>query len=97
MASGWYNSGLADVLAGTIVPVTDTLKAILVTSSYTPDKDHAFASSLTAAATGVFDVHVTAAQSNLAPEARWADCTVVTAAPQTLRVAEHVEFYVTGT
>jgi hypothetical protein len=47
MASGWYNSGLRDVNDRTIDLVADTLKLILVTSSYTPDKDHAFASSLT--------------------------------------------------
>lgn len=47
MASGWYTSGLADVTAGTIVLASDTIKLILVTSSYTPDKDHDFASDLT--------------------------------------------------
>jgi hypothetical protein len=47
MASGWYTSGLADVTAGTISLVSDTIKVLLVTSSYTPDKDHDFASDLT--------------------------------------------------
>lgn len=47
MASGWYNSGLRDSLDGTVSLVSDTIKAILVTSAYTPDPDHAFASSLT--------------------------------------------------
>lgn len=47
MASGWYNSGLRDVADRTIDLAADTLKLILVTSSYVPDKDHAFASSLT--------------------------------------------------
>lgn len=46
MASGWYNSGLRDVLDRTIDLVGDTLKVILVTSSYTPDKDHDFANDL---------------------------------------------------
>jgi hypothetical protein len=47
MASGWYNSGLRDVADRTIDLVADTIKIILVTSAYTPDPDHAFASSLT--------------------------------------------------
>lgn len=47
MASGWYTNGLRDVLDRTIDLNGDTLKAILVTSGYTPDKDHQFASSLT--------------------------------------------------
>lgn len=47
MASGWYTPGLHKVLTRSIDAVNDTLKAILVTSSYTPDKDHEFASSLT--------------------------------------------------
>lgn len=46
MASGWYTPGLHKVLNRSIDAVNDTLKAILVTSSYTPDKDHEFASSL---------------------------------------------------
>src|SRR5688572_20769615 len=47
MASGWYNSGKRDVFDGTIDLVNDTIKAILVTSSYTPDADHDFANDLT--------------------------------------------------
>lgn len=47
MASGWYNSGLRDVADRTIDLVADTIKVILVTSTYTPNKDHAFASDLT--------------------------------------------------
>lgn len=46
MASGWYTPGLHKVLNRSIDLVADTLKAILVTASYTPDKDHEFASSL---------------------------------------------------
>lgn len=47
MASGWYTPGLHKVANRSIDMVADTLKAILVTSSYVPDKDHEFASSLT--------------------------------------------------
>lgn len=47
MASGWYNSGLRDVLDRTIDLAADTIKLILVTSAYTPDKDHDFANDLT--------------------------------------------------
>lgn len=47
MASGWYNSGLRDVADRTIDLAADTIKIILVTSAYTPDKDHDFASDLT--------------------------------------------------
>lgn len=47
MASAFYNSGLRDITDRTIDLIGDTVKIILVTSSYTPDKDHAFASSLT--------------------------------------------------
>lgn len=47
MASGWYNSGARDVADRTIDLVNDTIKLILVTSTYTPDKDHDFASDLT--------------------------------------------------
>ena len=42
MASGWYNSGARDVADRTIDLAADTIKAILVTSSYTPNKDHDF-------------------------------------------------------
>jgi hypothetical protein len=47
MASGWYTSGLRDVLDRTIDLASDTIKLILVTSTYTPDKDHDFAADLT--------------------------------------------------
>jgi hypothetical protein len=47
MASGWYNSGLRDVADRTIDLAADTLKLILVTSSYVPDPDHDFANDLT--------------------------------------------------
>lgn len=47
MASGWYNSGLRDIADRTIDLAADTIKAMLVTSTYTPDPDHAFASSVT--------------------------------------------------
>ena len=47
MASGWYNSGLRDVADRTIDLAADTIKVILVTATYTPNKDHAFASDLT--------------------------------------------------
>lgn len=47
MASGFYNSGKRDIVDGTISLVSDTIKAILVTSSYTPNADHDFADDLT--------------------------------------------------
>lgn len=46
MASGVYNSGKRDIADGTIDLVADTIKAILVTSSYTPNADHDFADDL---------------------------------------------------
>lgn len=52
MASGWYTSGLRDLADRTIDMVNDTLKLILVTSAYTPDKDHDFASDLTGELSG---------------------------------------------
>lgn len=54
---------------------------------------------ITDAEEGAFGVKITSALSDLAPTARWADCVVVTAAdpPQTIKVAEHEPFYVTGT
>jgi hypothetical protein len=54
---------------------------------------------ITGAATGVFDVKITTTQSDLDPTARWADCVVITGADpaQTIKVAEHEPFYVTGT
>ena len=48
MASGWYNSGLRDVSDGTIDLVNDTIKVMLVTGSYTPDKDHDFVNDVSA-------------------------------------------------
>lgn len=47
MASGWYNSGARDIADRTIDYAADTIKLILVTSAYTPDPDHDFASDLT--------------------------------------------------
>lgn len=47
MASGWYNSGVRDIVDRTIDFSVDTLKLILVTSAYTPDADHDFANDLT--------------------------------------------------
>lgn len=46
MASGVYNSFKRDIADGTIDLVNDTIKAILVTSSYTPNADHDFADDL---------------------------------------------------
>jgi hypothetical protein len=40
MASGWYQQGLEDALDNTLNLDTDTLKVMLVTSSYTYDADH---------------------------------------------------------
>jgi hypothetical protein len=45
---------------------------------------------------GIFTVEVTSELSDLEPTARWADAVVVTAAGQTLKVAEHEPFYITG-
>ena len=39
MASFWYNTGAKEVLDGTIDLVADTIKVMLVTSSYVADKD----------------------------------------------------------
>jgi hypothetical protein len=47
MASGWYNSGARQVADRTIDPVADTIKVMLVTSSYTPDPDHVTVSQVT--------------------------------------------------
>lgn len=49
MASGWYTSGLRDVADRTIDLVGDTLKLMLVTSAYTPNKDHDFVDDVNAA------------------------------------------------
>ena len=40
MASFLYNSLQADVFAGSIIPGTHTFRMMLVTSAYTPNKDH---------------------------------------------------------
>ena len=52
MASGWYNSGARDVADRTIDLQNDTIKVMLVTSSYTPNKDHDFADDLTGELSG---------------------------------------------
>jgi hypothetical protein len=45
MAVVFYNRGKKEILDGTIDLVADTIKVMLVTSGYTPDPDHDFASS----------------------------------------------------
>lgn len=42
-----YQSGLMKCLDGTIALLTDTIKAVLVASSYTPNRDHDFLSDVT--------------------------------------------------
>lgn len=42
MASGWYNSGIRDIVDRTIDYSADTIKVMFVTSSYTPNADHDF-------------------------------------------------------
>lgn len=42
-----YQSGLMKCMDGTIVLLTDTIKMMLVASSYTPNRDHDFVSDLT--------------------------------------------------
>jgi hypothetical protein len=42
-----YQSGLMKCLDGTIVLLTDTIKALLVSDAYTPNKDHDFVSEVT--------------------------------------------------
>lgn len=49
MASFLYNSLAADAFAGNIIPGTHSFKMMLVTSSYTPDKDHNRRDDVTAA------------------------------------------------
>jgi hypothetical protein len=44
MASGWYNKGKAQVANGGIDLLTDTIKVMLVSSAYTFNPDHNFAS-----------------------------------------------------
>ena len=41
MASHVYNAGSKGLLDGTIDWAADTIKIMLVTTAYTPDKDHA--------------------------------------------------------
>jgi hypothetical protein len=43
MASKWYGTGLLAMVNGTIAFTSDTIKAILVSDSYTYDADHDFA------------------------------------------------------
>lgn len=42
-----YQSGLMKCLDGTIALLTDTIKALLVSSAYTPNRDHDFVSDVT--------------------------------------------------
>ena len=48
MASSWYNKGVYLVLSGGINLSSNTLKVVLVTSSYTFDPDHNFVSDVNA-------------------------------------------------
>lgn len=48
MASAWYNKGKAVVMDGTVDLVNDTIKVILVTSSYSFNADHDFADDVSA-------------------------------------------------
>lgn len=48
MASGWYNKGKYHVLNSTINLSSDTIKVMLVTSSYTFNADHDFISDVSA-------------------------------------------------
>lgn len=48
MASAWYNKGKAQVMNGGIDLLTDTIKVMLVTSSYTFNPDHNFISDVVA-------------------------------------------------
>lgn len=52
MASIVYNSFFNDLVKGNIDFDVDTFKAMLVTSAYTPDKDHAKRSAITNEVTG---------------------------------------------
>lgn len=49
MASFWYNRGKKEVMDNTIALLTDTIHVILLKSTYTPNADHDFISSLTPA------------------------------------------------
>lgn len=42
MASGWYNRAKKEIMDGTISLLSDTIKVMLVTSSYTFNPDHDF-------------------------------------------------------
>lgn len=46
-SANFYTSGVRKMLDGTVAFLTDTIKAYLVASSYTPDVDHDFVSSVT--------------------------------------------------
>lgn len=53
MADIVYNSFKKHLMSGNIAPLTDTLKCMLVTSSYTPDQDaHEYADDVTNEVTG---------------------------------------------
>lgn len=52
MASLLFNNVIADLAAGNIQPASHSFKMMLVTSSYTPDKDHSKRSSITNEITG---------------------------------------------
>lgn len=46
MATHWYGKGVLKIVNGSIDLDTDTLKVMLVSDSYTTDKDHEFVSSV---------------------------------------------------
>ena len=48
MASAWFNRGKQQVLSGSTSLLSDTIKVMLVTSSYTFDADHNFVSEVVA-------------------------------------------------
>ncbi len=48
MASAWFNRGKQQILSGGTNLLTDTIKVMLVTSSYTFDADHNFVSEVSA-------------------------------------------------
>jgi len=48
MASAWFNRGKQQVLSGSTSLLSDTIKVMLVTSSYTFDADHNFVSEVSA-------------------------------------------------
>ena len=53
MASGTYNRGRKDIISGTINLTSDTLRAMLVKSSYTFDPDVDFVSDISSSEVGV--------------------------------------------